>query len=64
MNSTKPRNTTLDILKAVCCVLVVFIHCKFPSIVGTIVESYARICVPIFFMISGYFVANNDLVNV
>lgn len=54
------RNNSLNILKAICCILIVFIHCKFPRTLGILIQNYGRIGVPIFFMISGYFVKNND----
>ena len=49
------RNVNLDILKAVCCFLVVCIHAPFPGKLGDAVITFARIAVPVFFMISGYF---------
>lgn len=55
----KGKNRSLNILKFICATLVVFIHCKFPGEFGKIIENYGRIAVPIFFMISGYFVYNN-----
>ena len=58
------RNYSLNILKGVCCILIVFNHCKFPGITGNLIENYARIGVPVFFMISGFFVSNNDKLKV
>ena len=31
---SKVRNSSLNILKAICCILIVFNHCKFPSVFG------------------------------
>lgn len=56
---TKKKNHTLNILKAVCAILIVFNHCKFPGEFGRLIENYGRIAVPIFFLISGYYVYNN-----
>ena len=58
-NTSKKRNKTLNILKAICAILIVFNHCKFPGEFGALIESYGRIAVPIFFLISGYYVYDN-----
>ena len=57
---SKVRNSSLNILKAICCILIVFNHCKFPSVFGKLLENYARIGVPIFFLISGYYLNGNS----
>lgn len=44
-----------DILKAICAFLIVCIHAPFPGIIGTCVTAIARVGVPVFFMITGYF---------
>lgn len=49
------RNTGLDFLKFICCFLVICIHTPFPETTGKIVTTIARIAVPVFFMITGYF---------
>lgn len=56
----KKKNHTLNILKAICAILIVFNHCKFPGDFGRLVENLGRIAVPIFFMISGYFAFDNN----
>ncbi len=45
----------LDILKTICSFLVVIIHINFPGLVGYYAIAIARIAVPVFFMITGYF---------
>lgn len=64
MNTIKQRPGTpapavrvqgLDILKALCAFAVVTIHQKFPGRIGICLDALARIAVPIFFMITGYF---------
>ena len=55
----KIKNHTLDILKVVCSILIVFNHCVFPGTTGEIIKAFSRIAVPIFFLISGYYVFNN-----
>lgn len=49
------RNKCIDTLKGISCILVVFIHHPFPGQVGEVVKAFARIAVPLFFMISGYY---------
>lgn len=55
------RFSGFDILKFLCAFLVVCIHCPFPGIVGQYFTALARIAVPIFFMITGFFYL--DIVN-
>lgn len=57
----KQENQSLYALKCVAAFGVVFIHCKFPGEVGKVVAAMARIAVPIFFMISGYYVCLEDV---
>ena len=56
----KERNGSLDALKTICAFLVICIHIPFPGIVGEIITPLARIAVPIFFMITGYFYNKED----
>lgn len=49
------RADNFDILKAICAFLVVCIHAPFPGVFGECVTTLARIAVPVFFMITGYF---------
>ena len=51
----RKENKKLYELKAICAYLVVLLHCNFPGKIGIIFEVLARIAVPCFFMISGYF---------
>ncbi len=51
----KQYNYCLDFIKGLACIFVVFMHCEFPGILGTIVQAISRFCVPLFFMVSGYF---------
>ncbi|MGM9589678.1 MAG: acyltransferase [Faecousia sp.] len=45
----------LDILKALCAFCVIIIHIPFPGKTGSYIDALARIAVPVFFMITGYF---------
>ena len=55
VNTAAKRLNGLDILKAICAFLVVCIHAPFPGEFGQYVIAAARIAVPIFIMITGYF---------
>ena len=54
-DNAKKYNYCLDFIKGIACILVVFMHCEFPGILGTAVQAVSRFCVPLFFMVSGYF---------
>ncbi|WP_026494590.1 acyltransferase family protein [Butyrivibrio sp. WCD3002] len=47
------HSALLDEIKAIACIFVIFIHCKFPGVTGDIFEALARFAVPFFFVISG-----------
>ncbi len=49
------RSEGLDLLKLICAFLVVCIHIQFPKPMGYDVKLIARVAVPIFFMVTGYF---------
>ena len=49
------RNEGLDLLKLICAFLVVSAHAMLPKPYGRYIKVFARITVPIFFMITGYF---------
>ena len=51
----KERVRSLDLLKGIGCIGVVFIHYSFPGLFGEILHQLAEFAVPVFFMISGYF---------
>ncbi len=53
MNSK--RNQYVNLLKGISCIIVVFLHCPFPGIIGDGIIYGLRFSVPIFFMISGYY---------
>ena len=48
-------NSCFDFIKGIACIFVVFMHCEFPGLLGTVVQAVSRFCVPFFFMISGYY---------
>lgn len=53
------RNKEIDILKCICSFAIVIIHTPFEGPLGTILRLFARIAVPIFFMISGYYYSSD-----
>jgi len=56
----KQYNYCMDFVKGIACVLVVFMHCEFPGVFGTIVQTIARWVLPFFFMVSGFYSYTGD----
>ena len=58
-NQTLPRkktkNQSIECCRLIASFFVVFGHCKFPGVLGEILDCMARYTVPFFFMVSGYF---------
>ncbi len=59
----KQYNYCLDFIKGIACIFVVFMHCEFPGIMGIAVQAVSRFCVPLFFMVSGYFCYQSVIVQ-
>lgn len=49
------KNSCIDFLKGIACIVVIFLHCPFPTWIGEAIIYGMRFSVPIFFMVSGYF---------
>jgi surface polysaccharide O-acyltransferase-like enzyme len=49
------RNNGLDLLKTICAFMIICVHAPFPGLLGDIFTPLARIAVPVFFMITGYY---------
>ncbi len=49
------KNQSINCLKAISCIIVVFLHCAFPGNFGRLIFYASRFSVPVFFMISGYY---------
>ena len=49
------RNQFLDFLKGLGCIGVVFIHIRFPGVMGQVISKVSQFAVPVFFMITGYY---------
>lgn len=60
LSASTKNNHRIDHYKGLACILVVFIHARFPSPFGEVVISIARAAVPFFFMVSGYFAYKVD----
>lgn len=65
MYKTKKRNFTIDIVKCICAILVIFKHCNPLKEINENLWSYiyfniAMLAVPIFFVFSGYFLEANE----
>ncbi len=49
------RNSGIDILKVICSFLVICIHKRFLGVAGEYIRALSRVAVPVFFIISGYY---------
>ncbi len=58
------RNIVLDRIKAVACIFIILIHCKFPGLSGDLFEAVARFGVPLFFAVSGKFLLSEKDISV
>lgn len=56
----KEQNSTLNFLKGIACIAVVFIHVRFPGTFGQVIVALSRAAVPLFFIISGYYLYQPD----
>lgn len=54
-SSTSHRNIGIDVLKCVCAILVVMIHAPFRIHLAPYTVALARVAVPLFFVITGYY---------
>lgn len=61
MNKKREENNFLYFLEGTACICVIFIHCMFPRRMGILVCGLARFAVPLFFMVSGYYLYQNSL---
>lgn len=49
------KNEYVDALKGVSCIIVIFLHCRIPGLIGDGIIYGLRFSVPVFFMVSGYY---------
>ena len=54
------RNNTLDFFKCIACFGILFMHTNGGSMIDSFIVCLSRFGIPLFFMISGYFVVVND----
>ena len=55
LSRKKIKNQSIECCRLIASFFVVFGHCKFPGVLGEILDCMARYTVPFFFMVSGYF---------
>lgn len=53
--SNEFENRSIYLLKGIACIVVVFLHCPFPGILGDAIIYGVRFSVPVFFMTTGYY---------
>ena len=56
----KSRQNGLDWIKGLSCIAVVLIHYNFSNGFGTVIKTVCRFAVPIFFLVSGYFMLSGE----
>ena len=56
----KEQNNTINFIKGLACIAVVFIHVQFPGVFGQGIIALARSAVALFFVISGYYLYTGD----
>lgn len=54
------QQNVFNLFKGLACICVVFIHVRFPGIVGDVIWKLSQYAVPTFLMISGYFAIQKD----
>lgn len=54
------RNSFIDAVRAIACISVLFIHCRFPAPFTYYLDAIGRFAVPFFLMVSGYFTYRAD----
>ena len=64
MENKTGYNSCLDFIKGIACICVVFLHCAFPDPLGLVVKAISRYCVPLFFMVSGYYYLGDKTLGV
>ena len=52
---SRTRNSSMDVLKGIAALFVIWIHEQFPGIFGQVVNQLGAFAVPVFFMVSGFF---------
>ena len=67
-NSSLPicnkTNYCILFFEIIAAIFIVFLHIKFPSLFGEVVEMIARFGVPFFFMVSGFFLFSNPNIDI
>ena len=58
------KNTCLLFFECIACISIIFIHAGFPGTFGEIMNAFARFGVPLFFVVSGFFMINPNMTSV
>lgn len=56
----KIRENGFDYFKGCACIAVILIHCYFPNNIGIAIRTLCRFAVPVFFVVSGYFMLTDE----
>lgn len=59
----RKKNPAIELVRGICSVLVVFIHCPFPGVAGQYITGFSRMAVPFFLLVSGYFACRGDAIS-
>ena len=62
-NMIKKQNNTLNLLKGLACLAIVWMHTNSGGLVNQVIVCMARFGIPIFFMVSGYFTYKENKVD-
>lgn len=49
------KDPYVNVLKGIACIIVIFLHCPLPGVIGDAIIYGVRFSVPVFFLISGYY---------
>lgn len=55
ISNSAGQNASINTLKGISCLVVVWLHCRFPGLIGDAIIYSFRFSLPIFFMVSGYY---------
>ena len=56
MGMERTKHDGISLLKGICCIIILFLHVPLPGVVGDAIAIGCEFAVPIFFMITGYFI--------
>ncbi len=56
MGIERTKHDGISLLKGICCIIILFLHVSLPGVIGDAIAIGGEFAVPIFFMITGYFI--------